>query len=118
MREMISKEEYLRKRELADHKAWNDYSIIVNDKNDNLVDNVNGVTKDNTVNENLTALNNTIGDITGLNAYEVDSSTGNALATRDAAGNVIKTQPTTVVEALNNIDATLVYVLKKIFCFF
>lgn len=29
-------EEYIRKSELADHKAWNDYSIIVNGKNDNL----------------------------------------------------------------------------------
>ena len=28
-------EEYLRKSELADHKAWTDYSIIVNGKNDN-----------------------------------------------------------------------------------
>ena len=28
-------EEYLRKSELADHKAWTDYSILVNGKNDN-----------------------------------------------------------------------------------
>ena len=69
------------------------------DKNGNTVDGVNGLTKANTVNQNLTALNNTVGDITGLSAGT--GSTGNAIT------NGTGTAATTVVEALNNIDATL-----------
>ena len=64
-------------------------------------DGVNGVTKDKTVNQNLTALNNTIGDLEGLNEFDDANSQGNAMT------NGTGTAPTTVVEALNNIDLTL-----------
>lgn len=59
----------------------------------------NGVATSNSVNQNIDAINATIGDITGLNAGT--GSTGNAMT--GGTG----TQPTTVVAALNNIDATL-----------
>ena len=59
----------------------------------------NGVATSNSVNQNIDAINATIGDITGLNAGT--DSEGNALS------NGTGVKPTTVVAALNNIDATL-----------
>ncbi|MGN1091427.1 MAG: beta strand repeat-containing protein [Alphaproteobacteria bacterium] len=59
----------------------------------------NGVAVANSVNANMDAVNKTIGDITTLNAGT--GSTGNAIT------NGTGTAPTTVVAALNNIDATL-----------
>ena len=61
--------------------------------------NTNGVEVANSVNQNIDAVNKTIGDLTTLNAGT--SSTGNAIT------NGTGTAPTTVVAALNNIDATL-----------
>ena len=72
----------------------------------------NGVSASNTVNQNISNLNAAVGDVATLsfNPSEVgtkgSASTGNALATRDASGNIAK-PATTVVEGLNNIDATL-----------
>ena len=59
----------------------------------------NGVAADQTVNANIDAINGTIGDITTLSAGT--ESTGNAIT------NGTGVAATTVVEALNNIDATL-----------
>ena len=61
----------------------------------------NGVVAGNTVNANIDAINNTIGNIASLSARNDATSVGNALA------NGGTTTPTTVVAALNNIDATL-----------
>ena len=55
----------------------------------------NGVAATNTVNKNIDALNNTIGDLTGLNTEFKNLTNGGDVA------------PATVVEALNNIDSTL-----------
>ena len=55
----------------------------------------NGVSADQTVNENIAAINDTIGDIEGLNTDLKNLTNGTKVA------------PETVVEALNNIDATL-----------
>ena len=59
----------------------------------------NGVAADQTVNANIDAINGTIGNIRTLSAGT--GSTGNAIT------NGTGTAATTVVEALNNIDATL-----------
>ena len=59
----------------------------------------NGVATTQSVNQNLNSLNATIGNINDLNAGT--GSTGNAIT------NGTGTRPTTVVAALNNIDATL-----------
>ncbi|MBQ7413545.1 MAG: YadA-like family protein [Alphaproteobacteria bacterium] len=59
----------------------------------------NGVATDNSVNANIDAVNATIGDITTLSAGT--GSTGNAIT------NGTGTPATTVVEAINNVDATL-----------
>ena len=56
---------------------------------------VNGVSAGNTVNENLAALNNAMGDVSGLNKELKNLTNGT------------DELPTTVVAALNNIDATL-----------
>ena len=61
----------------------------------------NGVMKVNTVNQNITALNNKIGNITNLNQYAEGTSIGNALTQGGTQS------ADTVVAALNNIDATL-----------
>ena len=61
----------------------------------------NGVMAVNTVNENIAALNNTIGDITDLNQYVEGSSIGNALTQGGTQS------ADTIVAALNNVDATL-----------
>ena len=61
----------------------------------------NGVMAVNTVNENIAALNNTIGDITDLNQYAEGSSIGNALTQGGTQS------ADTIVAALNNVDATL-----------
>ena len=55
----------------------------------------NGVSSENTVNENITAVNSTVGDISELNV-ELKNLTNGGYDT-----------PKSVVEALNNIDATL-----------
>ena len=55
----------------------------------------NGVANDQTVNQNVAAVNATIGDLTGLHGDLKNLTNGT------------DTLPTTVVEALNNIDATL-----------
>ena len=72
----------------------------------------NGVASTNTVNQNIVALNETIGALADLhNVNETGgrngAGIGNALATRDASSGEVTGKPTTVVEALNNIDATL-----------
>ena len=61
----------------------------------------NGVIKLGTVNENIAALNNAIGDITDLNQYTEGATIGNALTQGGTQS------ADTVVAALNNIDATL-----------
>ncbi|MBQ9738590.1 MAG: YadA-like family protein, partial [Alphaproteobacteria bacterium] len=61
----------------------------------------NGVIKLGTVNNNIAALNNTIGDITDLNQYTEGATIGNALTQGGTQS------ADTVVAALNNIDATL-----------
>lgn len=68
---------------------------------DELTEAYNGVDAANSVNANINAVNATIGDITTLNELDDDASIGNAMT------NGTGTAPTTVVEALNNIDATL-----------
>ena len=50
-------------------------------------------------------MNETIGDLTTLPA-DTGASVGNAMATRNSSGAVLR-KPATVVEALTNIDATL-----------
>lgn len=55
----------------------------------------NGVANDQTVNQNVAAVNATIGDLTGLHGDLKNLTNGT------------NTLPTTVVEALNNLDATL-----------
>lgn len=55
----------------------------------------NGVANDKTVNQNITAVNKTVGDITKLNGELKNLTNGTT------------TLPKTVVEALNNLDATL-----------
>ena len=67
----------------------------------NVLDEQNGVMKVNTVNQNIAALNETIGDITDLNQYAEGTSIGNALTQGGTQS------ANTVVAALNNIDATL-----------
>lgn len=61
----------------------------------------NGVIKLGTVNNNIAALNNAIGDITDLNQYTEGATIGNALTQGGTQS------ADTVVAALNNIDATL-----------
>lgn len=61
----------------------------------------NGVIKLGTVNNNIAALNNAIGDITDLNQYTEGATIGNALTQGGTQ------TADTVVAALNNIDATL-----------
>ena len=61
----------------------------------------NGVIKLGTVNENIAALNETIGNVTDLNQYAEGASIGNALTQGGTQS------ANTVVAALNNIDATL-----------
>ena len=61
----------------------------------------NGVIKLGTVNENIAALNETIGNVTNLNQYAEGSSIGNALTQGGTQS------ADTIVAALNNIDATL-----------
>ena len=68
-----------------------------------IADGTNGVAKANSVNKNLNALNNIIGDVANdlHTTYTATGHTGNALT--NGGDNV----PATVVAALNNIDATL-----------
>ena len=61
----------------------------------------NGVMELGTVNNNISALNKTIGNITNLNQYTEGSAIGNALTQGGTQS------ANTVVAALNNIDATL-----------
>ena len=60
----------------------------------------NGVSKDNTVNDNIAAINGTVGDIETLNLELANLTNGKD---GDDGYNV----PETVVDAFNNIDATL-----------
>ena len=62
---------------------------------------INGVQANATVNANIDAINNTIGDMSTLSARDEQASVGDSLT------NGTGTAPVTVVEALNNIDATL-----------
>ena len=67
----------------------------------------NGVVATNTINQNISALNAAVGDISKLSYDNTDTkSKGNALVNRDDEGHVTG-RATTVVEALNNVDATL-----------
>ncbi len=61
----------------------------------------NGIMQIGTVNSNIAAVNNTIGDITDLNQYAEGAAIGNALTQGGTQS------ADTVVAALNNIDATL-----------
>ena len=62
----------------------------------------NGVADDQTVNANIDAVNATIGDMDNLeNTFDATAHVGNAITNGGASS------PTTVVDALNNIDATL-----------
>ena len=92
--------------------SWTDASSVDHDLNTIVVREAsvakNGVAKANTVNQNIVALNETIGDLTTLPA-DTGGSVGNAMATRtdDGSGTITISKPATVVEALTNIDATL-----------
>ncbi len=67
-----------------------------------LPDDVNGVKQTNTVNQNIKAINDTIGDMEDLEStFVATAHVGNAITNGGAS------TPTTVVAALNNIDATL-----------